>query len=345
MEVLSIKYIFMKLKGKVAIVTGGARDLGRAISVKLASEGAKVVINYFDNPEDALETLKMVQESGSEGIIVQGDMTKADDVKRLFDEGIKSFGNEIHVLVNVVGGIVGRKTITEQDEDWYQFLMDVNMKSCWLCTREAVPYMPEGSAIVNFSSLAARDGGGPGASLYATAKGAVMTFTRLWPKNLVLKEFVSMHWLREPLQLRSTIVQYTRNRERMKGIYPLRREGDAGDVADLVLFLASADSDYLTGTNIDINGGMAFYVSKIHPNKNPCHKLLQGFFIFRPNIYCLFQLIAKTFQLGIFVSPVFFHFDKHFEKTFFRKTIPNLYELQFLLFQRFSAMSDNNPFL
>jgi len=67
----------MKLKGKVAIVTGGARDLGRAISVKLASEGAKVVINYFDNPEDAHETLKMVQESGSEGIIVQGDMTKA----------------------------------------------------------------------------------------------------------------------------------------------------------------------------------------------------------------------------------------------------------------------------
>ncbi len=174
----------MKLKGKVAVVTGGARDLGRAISIKLASEGAKVVINYFDNPEDAEETLKMVQESGSEGIIVQGDMTKAEDVKRVFEEGLKAFGSEIHVLANVVGGLFGRKAITEQDEDWYYMLMDVNMKSCWLCTREAVPHMPAGSAIVNFSSLAARDGGGPGASLYATAKGAVMTFTRSMAKEL-----------------------------------------------------------------------------------------------------------------------------------------------------------------
>src|SRR5690606_20321991 len=133
----------MKLKGKVAIVTGGARDLGRAISVKLASEGAKVVINYYDNPEDAEETLKVVKKQGGEGIIVQGDMTKAEDVKKLFDAGVAAFGNKIDVLVNVVGGLVGRKQITEQDETWYHFLMDVNMKSCWLCTREVVPYMTE----------------------------------------------------------------------------------------------------------------------------------------------------------------------------------------------------------
>jgi len=107
----------MKLKSRVAVVTGGARDLGRAISVKLASEGANVVINYYDNEADALETLKQVQDAGSKGIIVQGDMTKAIDVKRVFDEAIKAFGTEIHILVNVVGGIVGRKTITEQDED------------------------------------------------------------------------------------------------------------------------------------------------------------------------------------------------------------------------------------
>ena len=92
----------MKLKNKVAIVTGGARDLGRAISVKLAAEGAKVVINYFDNPSDAQETLKMVQEVGSEGIIVQGDMTKAEDVKRFFDTGVSAFGTQVDILVNVV---------------------------------------------------------------------------------------------------------------------------------------------------------------------------------------------------------------------------------------------------
>ena len=159
-----------KLENKVAIVTGGARDIGRAVSLKLASEGAKVVVNYFDNKDDAETTQKMIADMGAESIIVQGDMTKAEDVKRLVEEAIKAFGQDIHVLVNVVGGIVGRKKITEQDEAWYNFLMDVNMKSCWLCTREVVPHMPRGGSIVNLSSLAAKDGGGPGASMYATAK-------------------------------------------------------------------------------------------------------------------------------------------------------------------------------
>jgi len=249
----------MKLKGKIAIVTGGARDLGRAISVKLASEGAKVVINYFDNPDDAKETLRMINEIGSDAIIVQGDMTKTEDVKRLLDEGTKAFGQEVHVLVNVVGGLVGRKQITEQDEDWYNLLMDVNMKSCWLCTREAVPYMTNGGAIVNFSSLAARDGGGPGASLYATAKGAVMTFSRSMAKELGPKG-IRVNALAPGTIATSFHDRFNtpENRERMKAVYPLRREGDAGDVADLVLFLACDDSDYLTGTNIDINGGLYF---------------------------------------------------------------------------------------
>jgi 3-oxoacyl-[acyl-carrier protein] reductase len=137
--------------------------------------------------------------------------------------------------------------------------MDVNMKSCWLCTREVVPYMTDGGAIVNFSSLAARDGGGPGASLYATAKGAVMTFTRSMAKELGPKG-IRVNALAPGTIATSFHDRFNtpENRERMKGMYPLRREGDTGDVADLVLFLAAADSDYLTGTNIDINGGMAF---------------------------------------------------------------------------------------
>ncbi|MDS1031299.1 glucose 1-dehydrogenase [Porphyromonadaceae sp. NP-X] len=249
----------MKLKGKVAIVTGGARDLGRAVSIKLASEGAKVVVNYFDNPEDAKETLKMIQENGGEAIIAQGDMTKAEEVKNLFAAGIAAFGDRIDILVNVVGGIFGRKEITEQDEAWYNLLMDVNMKSCWLCTREVVPHMTNGGAIVNFSSLAARDGGGQGASMYASAKGAVMTFTRSMAKELGPKGIrvnaVAPGTIATSFHDRFNTPE---NREKMKAIYPLRREGDAGDIADLVLFLVSDDSDYITGTNIDINGGIFF---------------------------------------------------------------------------------------
>lgn len=249
----------MNLKGKVAIVTGGARDLGRAISVRFAQEGAKVVVNYFDNPEDAKETLKMIEEAGSEGIIVQGDMTKAADVKRLFDTAVEKYGREIHALVNVVGGIVGRKTITEQDEAWYDFLMDVNMRSVFLCTREAVPYMSAGATIVNFSSLAARDGGGPGASMYATAKGAVMTFTRSMAKELGPKG-IRVNSLAPGTIATSFHDRFNtpENRERLKATYALRREGEAKEVADLVIYLSSDQSSYITGTNIDINGGSFF---------------------------------------------------------------------------------------
>lgn len=249
----------MKLQGKVAIVTGGARDLGRAISIKFAQEGAKVAVNYFDNPEDAAETLKLIQAAGSEGIIVQGDITKATDVKNLFDKAIEAFGNHIDALVNVVGGIVGRKLVTEQDETWYDFLMDVNMRSVFLCTREAVPYMSAGSTIVNFSSLAARDGGGPGASMYATAKGAVMTYTRAMAKELGPKG-IRVNALAPGTIATSFHDRFNtpENRERLKATYALRREGEAKEVADLVIYLSSEDSSYITGANIDINGGSFF---------------------------------------------------------------------------------------
>ena len=116
-----------------------------------------------------------------------------------------------------------------------------------------------GGAIVNFSSLAAKDGGGPGASMYATAKGAVAVFTRSMAKELgpdgIRVNAVAPGTIATSFHDRFNTPE---NRERMKGIYPLRREGDAGDVADLVCFLACDDSDYITGTNIDINGGIFF---------------------------------------------------------------------------------------
>ena len=214
----------MKVQGKIAIVTGGARDLGRAISVKLAAEGAKVCVNYFDNEQDAKDTLDIISKAGGEAIMVQGDMTKAADVQRLVGETVKAFGEQIDILVNVVGGIVGRKTITEQDEKWYDFLMDVNMRSCWLCTREVVPHMANGGSIVNFSSLAARDGGGPGASMYATAKAAVMTFTRAMAKELGPQN-IRCNALCPGTIATSFHDRFNtpENRERMRQGYPLRR--------------------------------------------------------------------------------------------------------------------------
>ena len=249
----------MKLEGKVAVVTGGARDLGRAISVKLALEGAKVCLNYFDNPEDAETTLAMIKADNGEAIAVQGDMTKAADVKRVFEEAGKAFGGKVDILVNVVGGLVGRKAITEQDEKWYDFLMDVNMRSVFLCTREVVPMMPEGGAIVNFSSQAARDGGGPGASMYATAKAAVMCHTRAMAKELG-PQGIRVNALAPGMINTSFHDRFTKPaaRENLHNSAPLRREGEASEIADLVCFLASSESSYITGAVVDINGGVLF---------------------------------------------------------------------------------------
>ncbi len=247
------------LDQKVAIVTGGARDIGKAVSKKLAAEGAKVVINYFDNEEQALQTLTEITAAGGTASLVQGDMTKQEDVDKVVQHALDNYGSEINVLVNVAGGLVARKTIEDMDEDFFNFVIRLNLTSTFLMTKAVVPYMNGGASIVNFASQAGRDGGGPGASAYSTAKGAVMTFTRsmakeLGPKNIRVNALC-------PGMIATTFHDtFTADqvREKVAGGTPLRREGNADEVANLVMCLASYETSFVTGTNIDINGGLAF---------------------------------------------------------------------------------------
>ena len=249
----------MQLKNKVAIVTGGSRDIGRAVSVKLAQEGAKVVINYRGNEQHALETLNMVRDAGGEGIIVYADMTKNEDVAALVQETRDTFGEEIHLLINVAGGLVARKTTAEMDEAFWDHVMALNVKSVFLAVKNVIPFMPNGGAIVNFSSLAGRDGGGGGSGAYATAKGAVMTYTRslakeFGPRNIRVNAVAagmidtSFHDTFTKPEIRANVANAT----------PLKREGKAEEVADLVAYLCSDKSSFITGANVDINGGVAF---------------------------------------------------------------------------------------
>ena len=249
----------MNLKGKVIVVTGGARDIGRQISLMLTSLGARVGINYFDNPEDAGFTLKMVKEAGGEAIIVQGDMTRQEDAERLMAETVKAFDNRIDGLVNVAGGLVARKTLEEMDVAFWDFLMDVNAKTAFLATKAAVSHMTGGGSVVNFASQAARDGGGPGASAYAAAKGAVMTFTRSMAKELGPRG-IRVNALCPGMISTSFHDRFTLNtvRANVAAVTPLRREGSPDEIANLVAFLISDDSSFITGTNLDINGGLLF---------------------------------------------------------------------------------------
>jgi 3-oxoacyl-[acyl-carrier protein] reductase len=248
-----------QLTGKVAIVTGGARDIGRQVSLKLAAAGAKVCINYFEHEEGAKETLNLVKQSGGEAITVQGDMTKAADVKKLVAACKEAFGNTIHILVNVTGGLLARKPLAELDEAFWDAVINVNLKSAYLVTREVVPYMTEGGAIVNFSSQAARDGGGGGALAYATAKGGVLTLTRGLAKELGPKKIrvncVSPGMINTTFHNTFTKPEVRTN---VAAATPLRREGEAHEVADLVLYLASDAASFINGESVEINGGSYF---------------------------------------------------------------------------------------
>ncbi len=249
----------MRLKNKVAIVAGGARDIGKEVSLKLASEGAKVVVNYFSSEEKAKELVKEIIDKGGKAIAVKADVTKNNQALALVDACKKAFGNEVHILVNVTGGILGRKTFADMDENFWDDVINLNVKSVFLLCKHIVPLMPAGSSIINFSSQAARDGGGFGAIAYATSKGAVSTFTKGLAKelgpvgirvNAVCPGMIAttFHDIFTKPEVRTAVTNAT----------PLRRQGEAKEVADLIAYLASDESGFITGTNIDINGGTYF---------------------------------------------------------------------------------------
>ncbi len=248
----------MELKNKVALVTGGARDIGRAVSITLAKAGASVIINYYDNEDQAKETLQMINDFGGKGIIVQGDMTKWESVQNLVNKSVDAYG-KIDVLVNVAGGLMGRHLIHEMDESFWDVVMDVNLKSVFLVCKAVIPNMNNDGAIVNFTSQAARDGGGFGAIAYASAKGGVLTFTHGLAKELGPKK-IRVNAV-SPGMINTTFHNtFTKPdvRQKVAASTPLGREGEAHEVAELVLFLASESSSFVNGAAVEINGGTYF---------------------------------------------------------------------------------------
>lgn len=248
----------MKLKGKTAIVTGGGRDIGLACVMKLAAEGANVAINYFQSAEGAEKAVEAIKAAGGKAIAVKGDMSKKKDVDALVAKTVKAFGNDIHALIHVTGGLIARKKLPEMDMAHWTRVMDVNVTSAYLAAQAVEPHMPAGSAIVLFASQAGRDGGGPGAIAYATSKGAVITMTRGLAKELGPRIRVNslcpgmidtdFHNIFTKPEVRKTVAGNT----------PMKREGSSEDCANLAVFLTTDDAAFITGANYDINGGTLF---------------------------------------------------------------------------------------
>jgi 3-oxoacyl-[acyl-carrier protein] reductase len=246
----------MKLTGKTAIVTGGGRDIGAAAAKKLASEGANVALSYFESSKGADGVVADITAAGGKAIAVQADLNVQKGVDKLISATIDSFGG-VDVLVNNAGGIVARKTMAEMDLAHWNSVMTLNLTSTFMMTKACLEYMSKG-VIVNIASQAGRDGGGPGSLAYATSKGAVMTMTRGLAKevgpdvrvNALCPGMIDtdFHNIHTP----------DAGRRGFEANAPMKRQGHVEDAANLILFLASNDSAFMTGTNIDLNGGMLF---------------------------------------------------------------------------------------
>lgn len=246
------------LSGKVAVVTGGGRDIGRACAMKLAEAGAAVAINYHNSSAGAESAVAEIVDHGGQALAMQGDMTNGADVDALVAETLRAFGGRIDILVHVTGGLVARKTLAEMDLDHWNRVMDLNVTSFFRAAKAIVPHMPAGGSIIGIASQAGRDGGGPGAVAYATSKGAVMTMTRGLAKELGPDIRVNsicpgmidtdFHNIFTKPEVRGNVANAT----------PLKREGRPEEVADTVAYLASDQSSFITGTNIDVNGGLIF---------------------------------------------------------------------------------------
>lgn len=247
------------LSGKIALVTGGARDIGRATVLKLSQNGASVVFTYLSSSEEAQETAALAEQAGAKVLAVKADVTKSGDVDAVIKASTEAFGKHIHILVNNAGGLVARKKIDEMDEAFWNDVISLNLTSVFLVTKAVLPFMPDGSAIVNLSTQAARDGGGAGAIAYASAKAGVMTFTRGLAKELGAQR-IRCNALAPGMINTGFHNTFTKPevRERVAAATPLGREGEAQEIAELVFFLASDASSFMNGATVDINGGTYF---------------------------------------------------------------------------------------
>ncbi|MYF70904.1 MAG: glucose 1-dehydrogenase [Proteobacteria bacterium] len=249
----------MNFDNKVAIVAGGSRDIGRAVSETLASMGAKIAFTWCNSSGDGKATAAAIEAAGGRAISVRCDMTRVTDVENLVRETRDTFGDSIDILVNVTGGLVARKPLSEMDEAFFEHIMKLNVTSAFLTCKFVVPHMGEGGSIVNLASQAGRDGGGPGAMAYATSKGAMMTMTRALAKELGPSN-IRVNCVCPGMIATTFHDTFTKDSVRVNvaAATPLRREGHAQEVADLVTYLASPQSSFITGASVDINGGLYF---------------------------------------------------------------------------------------
>ena len=250
----------MRIENKIALVTGSSGGIGQAIAIRYAREGADVVINYSRNPGGADDALKQIESFGRKGLIVQADLSKTEDIKRLVNTTIDHFGR-LDILVNNAG-VESNAPFWEVTEDDYDRVLNVNLKGLFFTTQAFVKHLIETKRrgkIINISSVH-EELPFPHFAAYCASKGGVKMLTRnlsieLGPLGITINSIapgaietpINTKLLNDPKKLDALLTQI-----------PMGRLGQTSDVAGLAVFLASPDSDYVTGSTYFVDGGLTW---------------------------------------------------------------------------------------
>lgn len=246
----------MGLSGKVALITGSARGIGKAIALELANHGAKIVINDILPKNEIDKTLEEIRKSGDQAIGIRADITIFEEVESMVKEIINKFG-KIDILVNNAGIIRDSLLIRMKEEDW-DAVININLKGTFNCSKTVAKYMmrqKRGGKIVNISSVIGLVGN-IGQANYAASKAGIIGLTKSIAKELALRNInvnaIAPGFIETDMTKRLS----EKVRKDLQQQIPLKRLGTVKDIAKVVYFLVSDNANYITGQVINVDGGM-----------------------------------------------------------------------------------------
>jgi 3-oxoacyl-[acyl-carrier protein] reductase len=248
----------MLFKDQVALITGASSGIGRATAEAMGRQGARVGVNYCKNQVGAEQAAETIRKAGSEALVLRADVTRDAHVLAMVEALRKEWGR-IDILVNNAGDLLGRHTLANMTEEYWDLIMALNLKSAFLCVKAVWEEMVarKSGCIVNVSSIAGRNGGGPGAAAYSAAKGGLLTYTKSLAKELaphgVRVNGIAPGVIATPFHERYSPAEVM---QRLVALIPLGRAGTSEEIADVIVFLASPAARYITGETIEVNGGM-----------------------------------------------------------------------------------------
>ncbi|HIH88218.1 TPA: 3-oxoacyl-ACP reductase FabG [Candidatus Bathyarchaeota archaeon] len=255
----------MKLDGKVALVTGGSRGIGRAICLTYAREGAHVAVNYTKDASGAEAVVAEIKAIGGKAIPVQTDVSQRSQVKKMVADTLKAFGR-IDVLVNNAGILIPTELMETSDEEWDR-VMDVNLKGPFICMQEVSKTMVKqgGGRIISTSSISGLGCAPWGEGAYGCSKAGLIALTAAAAQDLgphgINVNCIAPGWIKTDMTAGKSGAKADEVNIRKAGLAAIRRIGEPKDIADIALFLASDESSFITGQVIVADGGRVDFVS------------------------------------------------------------------------------------